>query len=215
MNDPTPVDELLRRYQGGDASAVEELLSRHHEPLHAQVRASMGRLRSTMEVEDVLQEVMLKASLQLGSFPPDHAERLPGWLRRLCENHMHDLRRWQQAKKRHPGKSALRLTPGGSDSEPRLDVAGRHSTPSLRVQRSELSELRERVLAALTPTDFRDVIRLHEELGPDWEEIRTRLERPSAASARELHRRAVVKLTLELEKLYFDSCQDRPGEEGS
>lgn len=72
--------ELVRRYQGGDAAAFEELY-RRHQPL---LLRSLARVVSVDEVaEELAQETFLRAAQRL---PEDVGDRFRPWLMRVGHN---------------------------------------------------------------------------------------------------------------------------------
>lgn len=80
--------ELVERARGGDASAFEELVGRHH---RAALRAALAALGSTEEADDVAQEAWIAAHARLGDFRQEATFRT--WLLTIVWNKALDRRR--------------------------------------------------------------------------------------------------------------------------
>ena len=83
-DDPTD-GTLARRAAGGDRSAFDVLVARHHGMVHAVAVSRLGgRAADRDRADDLAQEVFLRAWLHLGTVrEPDH---LPRWLARVTRN---------------------------------------------------------------------------------------------------------------------------------
>src|SRR5262249_7762045 len=80
--------ELVERARGGDASAFEELVGRHH---RAALRAALAALGSTEEADDVAQEAWIAVHARLGDFRQEASFRT--WLLTIVWNKALDRRR--------------------------------------------------------------------------------------------------------------------------
>jgi RNA polymerase sigma-70 factor, ECF subfamily len=80
--------ELVERARGGDASAFEELVGRHH---RAALRAALAALGSTEDADDVAQEAWIAAHARLGDFRQEASFRT--WLLTIVWNKALDRRR--------------------------------------------------------------------------------------------------------------------------
>jgi RNA polymerase sigma-70 factor, ECF subfamily len=80
--------ELVERARGGDASAFEELVGRHH---RAALRAALAALGSTEEADDVAQEAWIAAHARLRDFRQEASFRT--WLLTIVWNKALDRRR--------------------------------------------------------------------------------------------------------------------------
>lgn len=83
-------DELVIAAQNGESPAVEELLARHRNLLYGTVR---GLTDSAEETEDVVQEAMLRAFVNIGRFRKE--ARFSSWLIAIGVNSALSLRRKQ------------------------------------------------------------------------------------------------------------------------
>jgi RNA polymerase sigma-70 factor (ECF subfamily) len=80
--------ELVERARGGDGSAFEELVGRHH---RAAMRAALAALGSTDDADDVAQEAWIAAHARLGDFRQEASFRT--WLLTIVWNKALDRRR--------------------------------------------------------------------------------------------------------------------------
>jgi RNA polymerase sigma-70 factor (ECF subfamily) len=80
--------ELVERARGGDASAFEELVGRHH---RAAMRAALAALGSTEDADDVAQEAWIAAHARLRDFR--HEASFRTWLLTIVWNKALDRRR--------------------------------------------------------------------------------------------------------------------------
>jgi RNA polymerase sigma-70 factor (ECF subfamily) len=154
-------EELIRRAQAGEHSAVNALFRSHRARLRRMVAIRMDpRLATRVDASDVVQEALADASKHL----EDYLRKLPlpfyPWLRQIAWNRLVDLhRRHIQAQKRRatreqpwemrfPEQSSVQLAG-------RLIASG--TSPSRGVIRQEM---RERVRSALAqlPESEREVL---------------------------------------------------------
>ena len=90
----TPDDrELVRRAQGGDKEAFEELVRRHQ---HRVFAVAGGILRRREDVEDVAQQVFVKAYFSLKRF--DQRAAFSTWLYKITVNECWDLLRKKKVR---------------------------------------------------------------------------------------------------------------------
>lgn len=79
--------ELLERARGRDRGAFEQLFASHADRLEYYVRLRLGdRIRQRVEVDDVLQEVALRAYRSLDRFRLEKEGSLLGWLKGIAEH---------------------------------------------------------------------------------------------------------------------------------
>src|ERR1700741_146773 len=135
--------ELVRRAQGGDKEAFEELVRRHQ---HRVFAVAGGILRRREDVEDIAQQVFVKAYFSLKRF--DQRAAFSTWLYKITVNECWDLLR---KKKVRPLSYESDLS---EEQSRQMTVAeGAHSTePDALTQ----LEARERVQQLLSGLDERD-----------------------------------------------------------
>jgi len=183
--EPTPSLELVARARAGDAAAREALCARYYPRVFRVVRARMGaRLRALEAPEDLVQNTFLAALGALERFEAREDAQLIDWFARLTENQIRDAVKHHGAAKRAGGERAL----DGAVLPPADD------TPPLeRLSRAEEARLLDECIAEL-PHDEREALVLRDHAEASWAGIAAALSRPSEAAARELYRRAQVRL---------------------
>src|ERR1700732_3890254 len=85
--------ELVRRAQGGDKEAYEELVHRHQ---HRVFAVAGGILRRREDVEDIAQQVFVKAYFSLKRF--DQRAAFSTWLYKITVNECWDLLRKKKVR---------------------------------------------------------------------------------------------------------------------
>ncbi len=161
---PSEEKQLVRRAQAGDVGAYEELLRTHQHRVFAVVS---GILRRREDVEDIAQQVFIKAYFSLGRF--DLRSAFGTWLYKIAVNECWDYLRKKRVRRlvyeadlSEEQVRQLDATPdhAGVVEKPRQD-AGR---------RAEQRELLERLLGELGERD-RLMLVLKEVEGFSVEEI--------------------------------------------
>src|SRR5438445_3422757 len=89
----TPVRELVRQAQGEDKEAFEELVRRHQ---HRVFAVAGGILRRREDVEDIAQQVFVKAYFSLKKF--DQRAAFSTWLYKITVNECWDLLRKKKVR---------------------------------------------------------------------------------------------------------------------
>src|SRR5690242_21953587 len=89
----TPDRELVRRAQGEDKEAFEELVQRHQ---HRVFAVAGGILRRREDVEDIAQQVFVKAYFSLKRF--DQRAAFSTWLYKITVNECWDLLRKKKVR---------------------------------------------------------------------------------------------------------------------
>jgi RNA polymerase sigma-70 factor, ECF subfamily len=135
--------ELVRRAQGSDKEAFEELVRRHQ---HRVFAVAGGILRQREDVEDIAQQVFVKAYFSLKRF--DQRAAFSTWLYKITVNECWDLLRKRKVR------------PLIYESDLSEDQARQFGAPDERKARepdiSEKLEARQRVERLLEGLDERD-----------------------------------------------------------
>jgi RNA polymerase sigma-70 factor, ECF subfamily len=135
--------ELVRRAQGSDKEAFEELVRRHQ---HRVFAVAGGILRQREDVEDIAQQVFVKAYFSLKRF--DQRAAFSTWLYKITVNEC-----WDMLRKR-------KVRPLIYESDLSEDQARQFGAPDERKERapdiSEKLEARQRVERLLEGLDERD-----------------------------------------------------------
>jgi RNA polymerase sigma-70 factor (ECF subfamily) len=154
-------EQLMRRFQRGDARAFETLMHRHQAPIHGfLLRLTGERTRA----EDLVQEAFLRLVKGAAGWEPRAAVRT--WLFTIARNLATDAARRQALRVTEP------LDATGPDGE-----GPRHPPPAATGpapdEAAEAARLRPRLEAALAalPVDQREVFLLREHAGLGFAEI--------------------------------------------
>ncbi|HKV03524.1 MAG TPA: sigma-70 family RNA polymerase sigma factor [Candidatus Acidoferrales bacterium] len=152
--------ELVRLSQGGEEAAFEELVRRHQQRVLSLVG---GILRRPEDVEDVAQQVFLKAYLGIKRF--DQRAAFSTWLYKIAVNECWDYLR---KKKVRPLTYEADLS---EEQVSRLDaIVSADRPPEGPSARTEIREILERLLAAL-PEQDRQLLVLKEVEGFSVQEL--------------------------------------------
>ena len=182
--DPETTVELLQLAKAGDGEALDRLLERCLPPLQ---RWAHGRLppasRGMNETADIVQDAVISAMRNLGTFEPRHQGALQAYLRRAVMNRIRDIIRMTR---RRPMQTAL--------SEELKDEA---TSPLDALIGEENAELYDRALERLSEDEQEAIIgRL--EMGYSYQDLAVVLGRPSADAARMAVTRALKHLAREM-----------------
>jgi RNA polymerase sigma factor (sigma-70 family) len=155
-----------------------------------------GLLHSQMDVEDVMQQVFMRAVRDIGSFEPREDAGLIHWCARLAENELKNQARYQNAQRRdvHRNQALEELAQSGVSTNLAFEISSGDPRVISQVAGREMEELLDRCVGALED-DYREVILLRNHAGGSWPWIAEQLGRPSADAARKLHARAMIEFT--------------------
>ncbi len=134
-----PTVDLILAVRSGDRLAAEELFSRHLPRVRQIVALRMGkRLRDFVEIDDIAQDVLLKAHRDLDRFEARSDSAFRDWLATSVRCQLADLARKLDARKHGGGRQREALLSTA--------LAGKEPSPS---QLARVHELEERIEAAL------------------------------------------------------------------
>jgi RNA polymerase sigma-70 factor (ECF subfamily) len=166
VDDPQQELELLERARGGDRQAFEALVSPLREALLQRIRLKMGApLRESLEPDDVLQEVQLKALESISRFRWQGEGSLEAWLEGIAANFI-----------LHSAKTQRRRQQFQIVREPCAPDA----TPSREQRRNERFERLKNSVDELPPA-YRTAVRLSRLDGLSIQEIGDRMGRSPSA----------------------------------
>lgn len=171
--------ELITRVQAGDASAMNALLERYRPRLQRWARSRLGRARDMADTEDIVQDVLVSAFKNLGSFEQRGEWALQGYLRRAVRNRI-----LNEVEK-------LRSRP--ARGEVPEDLLSRAPSPLEQAVGAEFMARYDAALEQLPEPD-REALVARLELGCSFKEIAFLLEKPSADAARMTVNRALEQL---------------------
>jgi RNA polymerase sigma factor (sigma-70 family) len=182
--DPETTIELLNQAKAGNGEALERLLERCLPPLQ---RWAHGRLppssRGMLETADIVQDAVISAMRNIGTFEPRHQGALQAYLRRAVINRIRDVIR---KTKRRPSQTGL------SD-----DLKDEGTSPLDVVLGEERTALYDAALERLSEEDQEAIIgRI--ELGYSYQDLAVVLGRSSADAARMAVTRALKRLAKEM-----------------
>ena len=180
----TSTFDLIKRFREGDQTAFNQLFTKYRPRLAVLIRYKLSEpLRQRVEVDDILQEVFLDASKDIGSFIYCSPGSFIKWLSRIADHVIVDEARSQARQKRHAAEM-VRLR---SASNPNGPEPSDSTTPSqILIQKQSADRLLARLDAL--PPDYRDVILMAKLEGLSSEEMAKRLGRSRQAVAVLLHR---------------------------
>jgi RNA polymerase sigma-70 factor, ECF subfamily len=176
--------EVVDRAKHGDQEAFFWLFQKHHSRLAVFIRYQMGdALRRRYEIDDVLQELFLRAFRDLPHFNYQGSGSFLRWLFQIARHTLQDLARFQDRQKRQSDEEVI------SDSRLSNQLAGPvySQTPSrILFQRERLARLLIH-LDALSEMD-RELILLAKVEELTIEEITRRLGKTKPQVSLGLHR---------------------------
>jgi RNA polymerase sigma-70 factor (ECF subfamily) len=191
----------IRAAQAGDRAAAEQLFTRYRDRLLQVVSLLLARRRKDLgeDEEDIVQDSLLEAFLDLGDFEPRSDGAFLHWLSTIAENNLRDTARRQQARKRGEGRVRPRADLSGDFLLSSL-FPGHEPTPSQVAGAHELMERVESALIALPERDRR-VFVLRRLCGLSNEEVAVELGLGGASSVRSLYSRTLARLVLRVPDL--------------
>ncbi len=184
MSTVTQSLEVVERAKRGDQDAFFWLYRKHQSRLAVFIRYQMSEaLRRRYEIDDVMQELFLRAFRDLPHFEYQSPGSFLRWLFQVARNTLRDLARFEDRQKRQvEHESPLRTAESISGVEP-----ANSQTPSrILFQRERLAHLL-RGLDALAEVD-REIILLAKVEGLTSDEMAQRLGRSKAQVSLSLHR---------------------------
>jgi RNA polymerase sigma factor (sigma-70 family) len=177
---------LLERARGGDREALDRLVSRHLIPLKRWAKGRLPRwARDLADTDDLVQDTLLQTFKRMGDFEARGVGALQAYLRQAVVNRVRDELRKKGRRPESTDLDGLQIDAGLSPLE---EAIGRESLARY-----------ERALATLTE-DEREAIVGRVEMGYSYEELADVLGKPSSEAARKAARRALVRLTQEMDR---------------
>jgi len=185
--------QLVRAAQDGDRGALESLFARYLPRVREIVALRVGaQLRRLVDLEDIVQEALLKAFSSLQRFEQRSEGGFRNWLASCveCEIRMHV--RKERAEKRGGGK-VRRLQDHDSSVLLASVVGGPGPSPSQVAAARELAERLELALLSM-PHHYREIIVLRNLCEMSYVEIADVMQLGSEQTARKAFSRALQKL---------------------
>lgn len=186
---------LLRRAQAGDTLALADLFERYQDRILRYAKAKVGpRLAAKVQIEDIVQEVRLRAWKELQTFDPRQTPRLICWLGAIATNCIRDELNRLKPEMRNPDREVPieSLRTGTEDGGP-IPIASLDPTPSQYASAQELADIYDRCVHSLSDRR-REVVLLKDYADMSWQDIADRIGSPSANAAFGLYSRAMDDL---------------------
>jgi RNA polymerase sigma-70 factor (ECF subfamily) len=152
--------QLLEQARQGEAAAVEQLLTRHREPMRRVIELRLDpAIGPRVDASDIVQEVLLEASRRLADYLRAPAMPFHLWLRHIALDHIIDAHRRHRLAQRRTVDREQSLKPARDDSSREQFAAfiDRELTPATAAMRQEMENRFREVLATLDEDD-RDII---------------------------------------------------------
>ena len=185
---------LVRAAQSGDRQAVEQLFARYLPRVRQIVALRLGpRLRQVVDVEDVVQEALLRVFESMDDFAERSEGNFLNWVSRCVEHEIASQARKFRAQKRGGGKVVRFSDRPSKTAQGTSMFMGRGPTPSAIVQGQELEERILMVLLGM-PKVYREALILRHLCAMSYSEVAKTLGFRSEATARKACSRAVSKL---------------------
>jgi RNA polymerase sigma-70 factor, ECF subfamily len=183
MEPVTSSHGLVERVKQGDQDAFAALFAKYRSRLAVLVHCKLGTyLRRDADVDDILQETLLRAYRDIERFEYKAPGSFMSWLARIADHVIVDAARSQKRQKR-----AAEHVPFRSESNPGGPEPADSHTPSRIFAENESLGRFVETLARL-PEDYRHVILLAKIEGLTTAEIAERLEKSNEATSLLLHR---------------------------
>lgn len=173
--------------RGGDRKAFSGLVGKIRPALETHLRQQAGkRLREKVEIDDLIQETLLRAFRSIGRFHGDDPGAFGAWLRTIADHVVLD-----QVRKLNAGKGIIahevsldqkRAGGSGKSWEMELAMAASGVTPAHSLRRDERFDRLKQVLGKLKP-DHARVIFLARIQGLPIKEVARRMDRTPEATS--------------------------------
>jgi RNA polymerase sigma-70 factor (ECF subfamily) len=153
--------ELLDQARRGDATAVEQLLAQHREPVRRMIGMRLDpAIRPRVDASDVVQEVLLEASRRLTEYLRAPTMPFHLWLRHIARDHVIDAHRRHRQAQRRTVDRERRMEPARADASS-LEIVDQlldhELTPATAAIRKEIQDRFQLALEAL-PEDDREIV---------------------------------------------------------
>jgi RNA polymerase sigma-70 factor (ECF subfamily) len=174
---------LVERVQKGDKEAFSLLFEKYRTRLAVIIHYRLGTtLRRDADVDDMLQETLLRAYRDIERFEYKAPGSFMSWLARIADHVIVDAARAQNRKKRAGEHVRFR-----SESNPGGPEPADYHTPSRIFSENEALGKFVQLVGRL-PEDYRQVIMLSKVEGLTTAEVARRLDKTNEATSLLLHR---------------------------
>lgn len=177
------IDELLAKSMAGDRGALVRLLEACAPQVRAKVEPKISpTLRSSLDIDDVMQVTYLEAVLRLSSFRSGGVGGFIAWLTRMAENNLIDaVRSLESAKRPNPSKRVGANRTDESADDFIAMLGANTSTPSRHAAKGEAWRFLDAAISSLPP-DYEKVVRLFDIEGKPITEVAAAIGRSEGAT---------------------------------
>ena len=166
--DQQPTKELLAQAQGGDESAVNQLMDRHRNSLRQLIRMRLdAKIQKRVDVSDVIQDVLVEANRRLDRYIDNPIMPFHLWLRQIAKDRIIDAhRRHRVSAKRSVDREQGMAIPRGQDhsSIQLASLLGDNQlTPAAAALQKEMAAKVEAAIARLDDKDCEIITMRHYE----------------------------------------------------
>lgn len=184
MGSPTSSFGLLERIREGDRPAFDLLFEKYRRRLAILIYYKLdSQLRRTTDVEDILQETLLRAFRSIETFHYRTPGSFLSWLSKIAEHVLVDTARFEGRERRNAGERV----PFRSQSNPAgPEPADRHTPSRILAEAEGYASLLARLDSL--PEQYREVILLAKVEGLSTADVAERLGKSREATALLLHR---------------------------
>jgi RNA polymerase sigma-70 factor (ECF subfamily) len=179
--------DLILRAQRGDRQAFDDLVSEYRRSVEAFISHAAGpALRRRLDVDDLLQETLIRAFRSLPDFEDGGEDGFKSWLFTVARHAIQDMARALGRQKRDVGREVSLAGGSGEESgtsagrDPGL--ASPDPSPSKGPERQERFERLKEALSTLSP-EHRQVIHLARLDGLRIEDVAERMGRSKEATS--------------------------------
>jgi RNA polymerase sigma-70 factor (ECF subfamily) len=184
MGSPTTSFGLLERIREGDRAAFDLLFEKYRRRLAILIYYKLGsQLRRTADVDDILQDTLLRAFRGIDTFHYRAPGSFLSWLSRIAEHVLVDTARFEGRERRNAGE-IVRFRSKSNPAGP--EPADSHTPSRILAENEEYSSLLARLDSL--PEQYREVILLAKVEGLATAEVAERLGKSREATALLLHR---------------------------
>ncbi|CAG0959799.1 ECF RNA polymerase sigma factor SigE [Phycisphaerales bacterium] len=184
MSDPPDLESLVNLAVGGDMPALMSLLEACAPKVRARIDSRINpHLRSSLDVDDVMQVTYVEAVMRIGRFKTGGASGFHAWLTRLAENNLIDaVRSLEAARRPDPSRRVSAAPRTGHESMVALVdmLSGTMTTPSRHAARGEAAAHLDAALKSLPP-DYEKVVRMYDLEGKPIDEVAKTIGRSEGA----------------------------------
>lgn len=159
--------KTVKRAIGGDQQAFKELFDKYQQPLYFHI---LKIVRDKEVIEDMQQEIFLKAFDNISSYNPDYA--FSTWLYRITTNHSIDYLRKKKLK-----TLSLDEPVQTKDGAMSIEVADETSHTDDKIMRDQRAKVLNEALDSL-PDKYREIIRMRHMDELSYHEISALLDLP-------------------------------------